>query len=220
MNDMSQVIIPKADQISADDLLAGPLTIRINAVSIRPGTEQPVTINYDGDDGRPWKPCKSMSRVLVSAWGPDANAYVGRSLTLYRDPTVKWGGMEVGGIRVSHLSNIERDMVMALTVTKANKKPFRVKVLQVEHPKAPEPTMSKADQWFANLASQLDAAKTPEAVDAILGSGPVKKALEVGSAEGKARINEMARKSLERVAPVVEPAPMLELPSGDEEWMA
>src|SRR3546814_4161704 len=66
-----------------------------------------------------FRSCKSMSRVLVSAWGPDANAYSGRSLTLYRDPKVKWGGMEIGGIRVSHMSHIERDMVMALTATRS-----------------------------------------------------------------------------------------------------
>src|SRR3546814_12888811 len=78
-----------------------------------------------------------MSRVLVSAWGPDANAYSGRSLTLYRDPKVKWGGMEIGGIRVSHMSHIERDMVMALTATKGKRAPYTVKVLaaQKEQPK-------------------------------------------------------------------------------------
>lgn len=129
MNDMTSVIIPKSDQINADDLMAGPLTISITEVKIRPGTEQPVSIHYDGDGGRPWKPCKSMSRVLVAAWGPDARNYVGRSVTLYRDPSVKWGGMEVGGIRVSHLSHIERDMVLALTATKGSRKPHRVRVL-------------------------------------------------------------------------------------------
>jgi hypothetical protein len=75
-----------------------------------------------------------MSRVLVAAWGADANKYVGRSLTLYRDPTVKWAGMEVGGIRISHMSHIERDMVMALTATKGQRKPFMVKPLAETKP--------------------------------------------------------------------------------------
>ncbi|MBB4642331.1 hypothetical protein [Rhizorhapis suberifaciens] len=129
MNDMTPVIVPKSDQISADDLIAGPLTIRIAEVDIRPGTEQPVTIHYDDDGGRPWKPCKSMCRVLVAAWGPDAKAYVGRAVTLYRDPKVKWGGMEVGGIRISHLSDIDREMVMALTATRGKRAPYTVKPL-------------------------------------------------------------------------------------------
>lgn len=129
MTDMRTVIVPKSDQMNADDLLAGPVTITIRDVGIRPGTEQPVSIHYDGDNGKPWKPCKSMCRVLVAAWGPDAKAYVGRSATLYCDPRVKWGGMEVGGIRISHLSHIDRDMVMALTATKGKRAPFVVKPL-------------------------------------------------------------------------------------------
>ena len=102
MTDMTAVIQPKSDQVNADDFIAGPATFTIESVSISPGTEQPVQIKLVGEP-RVWRPCKSMSRVLVAAWGPDAKVYTGRSLTLYRDPKVKWGGMEVGGIRVSHL---------------------------------------------------------------------------------------------------------------------
>src|SRR4051812_24998120 len=101
MNDMRGVIVPKSDQLNADDLLAGPRTITIREVTIRPGTEQPVSIFFDGDNGKPYKCCKSMARVLVAAWGADANNYIGRSATLYCDPKVKWGGMQVGGIRIS-----------------------------------------------------------------------------------------------------------------------
>jgi hypothetical protein len=125
--DMRGVIIPKSDQINADDLLAGPQTITIREVTIRSTPEQPVSIHFEGDNGKPWKPCKSMSRVLVAAWGPDAKAYVGRSATLYCDPKVKWGGMQVGGIRISHLSHIDREMNLALTETKGKRAPFTVR---------------------------------------------------------------------------------------------
>jgi hypothetical protein len=128
-NDMSKVIIPKSDQINADDLLTGPRTITIREVTIRPGTDQPVSIFFDGDNGKPYKCCKSMARVMVHAWGPDANKYVGRSMTLYRDPNVKWGGMQVGGIRISHMSNIDRELLLALTETKGKRAPFIVKPL-------------------------------------------------------------------------------------------
>lgn len=130
MNDMSPAIVPKSDQISADDLLSGPRTFKILGVSIKPGTEQPVEIAIEGE--RPWRPCKGMSRILVAAWGPDASKYTGRSVTLYRDPTIKWGGMEVGGIRISHMSNIDSTMTTALTMTKGSKKPFTVKPLATQ----------------------------------------------------------------------------------------
>ena len=131
MNDMTPVIIPKSDQMSADDFLAGPKTYSIEGVEIRAGTEQPVSIHLAGEP-RAWKPCKSMSRVLVAAWGPDANVYRGRSVTLYRDPTVKWGGMEIGGIRISHMSHIERDMLLQLTATKGKRAPHIVKPITGE----------------------------------------------------------------------------------------
>jgi len=123
MNDMTTVIQPKSDQLNADSLQAGPMNIEITKVAINPGGEQPITVSYRGDDGKPWKPCKSMARVLVAAWGPDASKYVGRSVTLFKDPTVTWGGMAVGGIRVSHMSDLDGPLTLALTATRGNKKP-------------------------------------------------------------------------------------------------
>lgn len=126
--DMSAVIIPKSDQLNAEDFIAGPRTYRIASVDVRAGQDQPVDIRLDGEK-RVFRPCKSMSRVLVNAWGPDAKKYEGRSVTLYRDPSVKWGGQQVGGIRISHMSHIERQMTMALTETKGKRAPFVVKPL-------------------------------------------------------------------------------------------
>jgi len=136
MNDMKQTIIPKSDQLNADDLISGPMTIKITSVEIRGGQEQPVAISFEGDNGKPYKACKSMCRVMVTAWGPDSKKYVGRSMTLYRDPAVKWGGMEVGGIRISHMSDIGESMTMALTVTRANRRPFTVKPIASGAPKS------------------------------------------------------------------------------------
>ena len=130
MSDMSAVIVPKSDQLNADDLIAGPITIKITGVAIKGGTEQPIAISFEGDNGKPYKACKSMCRIMVAAWGPDSKRYSGRSMTLYRDPAVKWAGMEVGGIRISHMSDIEAPLTMALTQTRANRKPFTVKPLK------------------------------------------------------------------------------------------
>ena len=140
MLDMSPVIVPKSDQISADDFISGPRTYQIESVVINNGTEQPVNISLVGEN-RVWKPCKSMARVLVAAWGPDAKLYSGRSVTLYRDPKVKWGGLEVGGVRISHMSHIDRPLSMALTATKGRRADYTVKplILQVSPPPPQEP---------------------------------------------------------------------------------
>ena len=161
MKDMSPVIVPRSDQISADDFIAGPRTYTISDVTITPGTEQPVQISLEGEQ-RAWKPCKSMSRCLVAAWGPDAKAYTGRSVTLYRDPKVKWGGMEVGGIRISHMTHIERDMMIQLTATKGKRSPHVVKPLVAEVKQHPA---DAARKWADAYVTAVEAAETPEALN-------------------------------------------------------
>jgi hypothetical protein len=167
VNDMSAVIVPKSDQINADDFIAGPRTITVTAVSIRPGTEQPVSISYEGDGNKPFKPSKGMCRIMVALWGPDANAYVGRSMTLYRDPGVKWGGLEVGGIRISHMSHIEGPHTLALTLTKGNKKPHTVKPLVVEQ-KADKPA-----EGTRALVARIEAVADMGALQALTGAEAV-----------------------------------------------
>ena len=166
MTDMNSVITPKSDQLNADTLIGGPRIITISDVSISPGTEQPVTVRYDGDEGKPWKPCKSMSRVLVHAWGPDAKLYAGRLVELYLDPTVKWGGMAVGGVRISRMSHIERDLVMALTATKGKKAMVTVKPLVIEQ-QAPAKGRQTAEEWAAEHIAAVEAANSVEALDSL-----------------------------------------------------
>lgn len=151
--DMNDVIQPKSDQINADTLIGGPMTVKITGVKIDHSSEQKVSISLEGTP-LVFRPCKSMSKVLVAAYGADANLYVGKSMTLYRDPKVKWGGLEVGGIRISHLSHIDKDMVMMLTQTRAQRAPHKVKPLRVEQQAAEPPQIdTEAAQTSARAAA-------------------------------------------------------------------
>lgn len=170
--DMSQFTAPKSSQLNADDLVGGPRTITVTKVSGTGNTEQPVAISFEGDEGRPYLPCKSMRRILIAVWGKDASQYVGRAMTLYRDPKVTWGGMEVGGLRISHASNIERDTVVALTETKKSRKPFTVKPLAAE---APKPTEDKVTSGVNALVARIDAATDLSVLEAITGDAGVAK---------------------------------------------
>jgi hypothetical protein len=123
---ISDTIKPKSDQLNADDLIAGPRDIVITSVNVT-NTEQPVSIHFDGDGGKPYKPCKSMRRVIVKLWGPDSALYTGRSIRLFCDQTVVFGGAQVGGIRISHASHIDADVTMALTATRAKRLPYTVR---------------------------------------------------------------------------------------------
>lgn len=144
MTDVGATIAPRSDQLNSDDLISGPITIKITGVS--PGnSEQPINIHYEGDGGKPYKPGKSMRRVMVNFWGRDGKSYVGRSLTLFRDPTIRFGGIAVGGIRISHMSDIGHDETMALTQTRGSKKEFTVKPL----------VSGQGDDGAADMAADL-----------------------------------------------------------------
>lgn len=126
--DLTDTIVPKSDQLNAEDLLTGPRTFTVEKVS-KGSAEQPVDIHLVEFPGRPFRPSKTVRRILVAAWGPEASNYVGRRMTLYRDPAVKFGGMDVGGIRVSHLSHIDKALSLALTVTRGKRQPYTVQPL-------------------------------------------------------------------------------------------
>jgi hypothetical protein len=129
ISDLRSTIVPKSDQLNSDQLLGGPITIRVSAVKSGSTEEQPITIHYENDAGRPYKPCKTMRKLLIFAWGADGREWAGRGMTLYNDPSIKFGGAEVGGIRISHLSHIDREITVSLTSTKGKKALHSVKPL-------------------------------------------------------------------------------------------
>lgn len=130
--DMTASIAPRSDQLNAEDLLTGPCTVTITDVK-RGSTEQPVDIvTAEFGPGRPYKPSKTMRRMIVSAWGTNTAAYIGRRITIYRDPDITFGRDRVGGIRISHLSHIDKRLEIALTVTRGRRAVFTVNPLADE----------------------------------------------------------------------------------------
>ena len=146
-------VVPKSDQLNAEQLLSGPMTVRVTGVSIG-SDDQPLIVHYEGDAGRPYKPCKTMRKVLLFAWGEDGRAWAGHSMTLYHDPSVKFGGAEVGGVRISHMTGIERAVKLSLTATKGKKALHTVLPLEAA-PAGPTPE---------DLAHAIDTAPTVEAL--------------------------------------------------------
>lgn len=157
--DITDTLAPKSDQLDYDDFIAGDRTFTIGEVRRGPSAEQPVEVVMNEFD-RPWRPAKSMRRVLAAAWGADAAKYIGRSITLFGDPSVKWAGQEVGGIRVRALSDIDGPLTIALTVTRAKRAPF---VVQPLTPPAPVKDTSGRD-WLTELA---DANRDVDAITAL-----------------------------------------------------
>lgn len=128
MIDIAKTTEAKSDQQNFDDYLGGPKTVTVEKV--KAGTaEQPIEVHLREFPGKPYKPSKSMRRVLVACWGPDAEVYAGRQMTLYGDPTIKFGSEAVGGIRIRALSHLEKPVTVSLTVSRGKRAPFTVQPL-------------------------------------------------------------------------------------------
>lgn len=152
--DMNDTIVPKSDQMNADEFMPpgpdGARDFTITEVLIS-DAEQPVWI-YFAEHAQPWKPALTVRRLLVLGWGPDQTAYVGRRVRLFNDPSIKWAGKAVGGIRMSHMSHIRKRITANLSETKGKRAPHVIEPL-------PDvaPTTAPVDPLSARITSAVRA---------------------------------------------------------------
>ena len=97
----------KSDQLNADDLVGGNITVQIERVVDTGAKEQPVHYYYTGCNNRPWKPSKTMIKILAGLWGDDEQTHVGKWVELFRNPKTRWAGVEVGGVEIKAMSHIK-----------------------------------------------------------------------------------------------------------------
>jgi hypothetical protein len=155
--DMTPTLAAKSNRLTADDLIAGPLTITVTKLT--PGSApQEVIFNFDGDQGKPWHPCKTMRRVLAEVWGTDGLQYVGRQITLFRNPEVLYSGQKVGGIQISHLSNLKGPFQTTISLARGKRTPYRVEPLTTPAPAtvAPPPDPATAALAVCHAAGLTD----------------------------------------------------------------
>lgn len=146
--DISETLAPRSDQQNFDDYLAGPRTVTVAEGRVVSG-EQPVVLDLVEYPGRPYKPNKSMRRVIAKAWGTDTDNYAGRRLTLVGNPDVRYGGKAVGGIEIAAMSGLDKPLSMPLTETRGKKRQFTVQPLPDAPPKPAQPArdfLAEAEQ--------------------------------------------------------------------------
>jgi hypothetical protein len=151
--DLTDSIAPKSDQLDAVDLLSGPRVFTITEVS-RGNAEQPFNFHL-AEFPRVWRPGKSMRRVIVAAWGPDATRYAGQRVELFCDPSVQFGGEAVGGTRISRMTGIDRPLRVPLLIKRGKSATFTVDPL----PDAPKPAAVDWDAELGAAGSDLDAVR-------------------------------------------------------------
>jgi len=152
--DISNTILAKSDQLNADDLISAPRRIKVTSV-IQGNADNPVIVHYEGDTGRPFKPCKTVRRILAAAWGVDADNWVNKEVVLYCDPSVVYAGKEVGGIRIKALSDIPKRMIISLAKTRGKKLEHVIDVLELlQLPDYPQSAIDKnMPKWIAAVES-------------------------------------------------------------------
>lgn len=123
MTDVTFALAAKSDQLNAVDIIGVEPVIKIRKVEVKKTEQQPVWIYYEGDNNKPWKPCKGMLRVISGCWGADSSNWVGKSIKIFCNPDVTYGGQQVGGVRIRAVSHIPKEgmhFVQAISRTKRN----------------------------------------------------------------------------------------------------
>jgi hypothetical protein len=157
------LIVSKSDQLNAEDLLSGPMLLTVTKWERTGKKDQPLSLHYAGVDGRVFKPCLTMRKVLAYGWGDDMDHWIGRDLVVFNDPEVKWGGAEVGGVRIGEMSDIKSGFKLSLTTARGKKTVYVVKKIEGASPyaalnAAAERGMDSLRAEFATLPKQTQAA--------------------------------------------------------------
>lgn len=153
MDDITDTLAPKSDQLDGIDLAAtGPRIFTVESVDVRKGSEQPVVIHLAEFD-RPWKPAVTMRRVLATCWGTKSSAWAGRRAELYYEPNVTYGKDKPGGTRIKRLSHIDGPIDVDVMLSQGRMGKYHVQPLT-----EPAPTPTRHVPTPAEVAACTDLA--------------------------------------------------------------
>ncbi len=157
---------PKTDQLNADDLMESPLTVSIK--SVKPGdAQQRLVVHVDGWP-KPYKPCKTMIRLLRSMLGDDVSRWKGVGLKLFRDPEVRNHGEKVGGIRISHSTAVSKPTTFRIQTGRGVRSDIVIYPLVVDSAEAVHEPLCEADKSYVDdVLAEIAAAESTEQLAAI-----------------------------------------------------
>jgi hypothetical protein len=188
MADVRGTLEAKSDQLNATDIMGIDLVIRIRDVQVGSGKEQPVSVYFDGDNNRPWKPSKGMRRVLAAGWGWESNDWINKFVKLHFDNSVKYASKEVGGIRVKAMSHIDsRGIVVVEAINRQQRVPLHITCLDVSQPAYP------ADRFAAALPKMAE----------LMQKGEMTLQQVIAKCQQTGQLSQDQLAQLEAVAPVV-----------------
>ena len=181
MIDVRPATLARTDQHNAEDF-GEAKTFTIGKVSVVAG-EQPVTIGLRETPEKHYRPCKTMTRVLLAMWGYDGEAWIGQRIALYVDPDVRFGSDRTGGLRISHAS-IAKKIVVQVKTTRGKRGTWTVL-----------PLADAAPDDLAELLTEF--AIEPDALRAWVATQP-------DAPKGRAKLAAWLREDLSRVESIME----------------
>jgi len=215
--DVAALTQGKAEQLSADALLGGPLDITITRLRAGPSEEQPLALEY-AEGPLPYLPCLSMRRLLIGIWGPQLGQWKGRRLRLYRDSGVNYGGQKVSGIRISHMSDIPASGAeLLLSQGRGKKLPWRVQPLPSRRPPASTPPAHGATAPAAE-AAELAALRKEARASAARGTEALKSFWAVLEKDEKAALKVELERDWKPLAEQADAATAAAQAAADDDW--
>lgn len=153
---------PRSDQWNAEDFIGGPRTFRIAGI-VDGAAEQKYDIQLEGEK-RVWRPPVTVLRTLMKAWqSDDSDDWIGKSVTLYCDEKVTFGKDTPGGIRVSHVSGIDKPVTVNVSEKRGRRKNVTVQPLIESAPRDWAAEIDAADMdGLRELWSQVPAEFQPK----------------------------------------------------------
>jgi len=87
-------------------------------------------------------------------------------LTLFRDPTIRWAGQEVGGVSISHMTDMSDDTRFLLTSSRGQKKAMKIEHLKVKSKEEQaEERKNKASAWVSQSKLEISGLDSGKAIN-------------------------------------------------------
>ena len=131
MVDITPALQAKSDQLNAEDLITGPITVHVTGGYLAEGNR--LVVELAEYPQRPWLASRGMAKFIGAIWGTETDEWAkNAAITLFRNPEVVYGGKAVGGIQIQAISGISKPYTGPLRKSRDKSVPFTIQPL-IDH---------------------------------------------------------------------------------------
>lgn len=170
MTSVAHLTVAKSDQLNAADVVGGKKVLEVTKVTVPKtlSSSTPLVINYNGENGRPWKITSvTVVRILRKIWGDDSANWIGQHVEVVCDETVVYAGEEVGGVRPVAATGIETTQTIKLKEKRGPKpKTFIIQPLRLDKSGPKPKAVEYSFEGYTKFIHSVIAMDDPEAMKA------------------------------------------------------